>query len=88
VNLSKSGASVSLGRRGAWVTIGSRGTRTTVGLPGTGISYTKTLSPQPTAQPAEPDTEAESRAHPALGWLVMLAVVAGVVALARACTGQ
>src|SRR6266404_4902339 len=39
-NLSKSGASVSLGPRGLHFTIGPRGTRTTVGLPGSGISWT------------------------------------------------
>jgi hypothetical protein len=39
VNLSKSGASVSIGRRrGAWYTVGPRGRQVTVGLPGTGIS--------------------------------------------------
>ncbi|MBY0532182.1 MAG: DUF4236 domain-containing protein [Xanthobacteraceae bacterium] len=41
LNLSKSGASVSLGRRGFWYTIGSKGTRTTVGIPGTGLSWTE-----------------------------------------------
>ena len=40
LNLSKSGASVSLGRRGFWYTIGSKGTRTTIGIPGTGLSWT------------------------------------------------
>src|SRR4051794_3895267 len=40
LNLSGSGASVSLGPRGLRYTIGSRGTRTTVGLPGSGLSWT------------------------------------------------
>src|SRR6266536_852950 len=40
LNLSGSGASVSLGPRGAHFTIGPHGTRTTVGLPGSGISWT------------------------------------------------
>jgi hypothetical protein len=40
LNLSKSGASVSLGGRGFHYTIGPKGTRTTVGLPGTGLSWT------------------------------------------------
>jgi hypothetical protein len=40
LNLSRSGASVSLGPRGLHYTIGSHGTRTTVGLPGSGISWT------------------------------------------------
>ena len=39
INLSKTGASVSLGGRGMTVNISKRGTKTTVGLPGTGISY-------------------------------------------------
>lgn len=42
VNLSKGGASVSLGGRGAWYTISRGGRRrTTVGVPGTGISFTR-----------------------------------------------
>ncbi|MFK4507064.1 DUF4236 domain-containing protein [Bradyrhizobium daqingense] len=40
LNLSGSGASVSLGPRGLRYTISSRGTRTTLGLPGTGLSWT------------------------------------------------
>lgn len=40
LNLSGSGASVSLGPRGLRHTIGARGTRTTVGLPGSGLSWT------------------------------------------------
>jgi hypothetical protein len=42
INLSKSGASLSLGPRGARVTIG-RTPRVTVGLPGTGLYWTETL---------------------------------------------
>src|SRR5437868_789287 len=40
LNLSGSGASVSLGPRGLHYTIGRHGTRTTVGVPGSGISWT------------------------------------------------
>lgn len=40
VNLSKSGASLSLGHRGTWFTMGPRGRRTTIGAPGTGLYYT------------------------------------------------
>jgi hypothetical protein len=40
LNLSGSGASVSLGPRGFHYTVGPHGTRTTVGLPGSGISWT------------------------------------------------
>ena len=42
INLSKSGASLSLGERGAHVTIG-RTPRVTIGLPGSGLSYTTTM---------------------------------------------
>jgi hypothetical protein len=41
INLSKSGASLSVGRRGAWLTSGPRGQRATVGLPGTGLFLTQ-----------------------------------------------
>jgi hypothetical protein len=39
INLSKSGASASIGPRGADVNIGSRGITTNAGIPGTGLSY-------------------------------------------------
>jgi hypothetical protein len=40
LNLSKRGASVSVGRRGAWFNFGGRnGKSVTLGLPGTGLSY-------------------------------------------------
>jgi Protein of unknown function (DUF4236) len=41
LNLSKKGASVSVGIRGAHLTAGRSGIRETIGLPGTGVSYTK-----------------------------------------------
>ena len=47
VNLSKSGASVSIGCRGAWYTIGPRGRRVSVGLPGTGLFWTETAKSPP-----------------------------------------
>jgi hypothetical protein len=40
LNLSKTGASFSVGPRGLTTNIGRRGVRTTVGLPGSAISYT------------------------------------------------
>lgn len=40
VNLSKHGASLSVGVRGAHVTLGRHGVRRTVGIPGTGIYWT------------------------------------------------
>jgi len=41
INLSKSGASTSIGTRGAHVTVGHGQVRETVGIPGTGLSYTE-----------------------------------------------
>jgi hypothetical protein len=41
LNLSRSGASASVGHRGAWYTVGHGQRRVTVGLPGTGLSYTE-----------------------------------------------
>lgn len=43
LNLSKRGASLSVGRPGATFNIGRRGRRATIGLPGTGISYSARL---------------------------------------------
>jgi len=45
VNLSKHGASLSIGHRGAWYTMGPRGQRATLGLPGTGLFWTEKVSP-------------------------------------------
>ena len=45
VNLSKSGASLSVGRRGLWNTIGHHRRRVTVGAPGTGLYWTETIPP-------------------------------------------
>ncbi len=44
INLSRSGASVSVGPRGAKLNVGPRGRKMTVGLPGTGLSYQTRLS--------------------------------------------
>lgn len=41
LNLSGSGASVSLGSRGFHYTVGSKGTRVTAGIPGTGLSWSQ-----------------------------------------------
>ena len=43
INLSKSGASASIGPKGADVNIGSHGVTTNAGIPGTGISYRSRL---------------------------------------------
>src|ERR1700749_3116612 len=43
INLSKSGASASVGPRGADVNIGRNGVTTNAGIPGTGLSYRSRL---------------------------------------------
>jgi hypothetical protein len=60
LNLSKSGASVSLGGRGFHYTVGPKGTRTTVGLPGTGLSWTdyKPYAKPPRSAPSISDDQA------------------------------
>jgi hypothetical protein len=44
INLSKTGASLSVGRRGATVNFGPKGEKFTVGLPGSGLSYSHIIS--------------------------------------------
>jgi len=50
VNLSRSGASLSIGHRGLWYTIGHHRRRVTVGLPGTGLYWTEKI-PEHAAPP-------------------------------------
>ncbi|HEX9449000.1 MAG TPA: DUF4236 domain-containing protein, partial [Dongiaceae bacterium] len=45
INLSKGGASLSIGGQGATVNLSKRGTKVTAGLPGTGLSWSETLKP-------------------------------------------
>jgi hypothetical protein len=45
VNLSKRGASLSIGHRGAWYTFGPSGARVTVGLPAAGLFWTERVPP-------------------------------------------
>ena len=54
LNLSKGGASASVGGRGAWYTFGRGRRRITVGVPGTGVSYT-TATPTSNAVAGEPN---------------------------------
>jgi len=73
VNLSKSGASLTVGRPGATLNLGRRGTRATVGLPGTGLSWSERIRPG-----------RGGRGAPIVGWLIaIVAVAAIVVALGR-----
>src|SRR5690348_10729595 len=63
VNLSKTGASLSLGHAGGWLTIGPRGTRATAGLPGSGLSYSTPIEGGP------------HLGHQAMFVLILIAVV-------------
>jgi hypothetical protein len=58
VNLSGSGASLSLGPRGFHYTVGPKGTRVTAGIPGTGLSWSE-YTPHARSRP-EPRTSGES----------------------------
>jgi hypothetical protein len=65
INLSKSGASLSVGQRGATVNINPKGARATVGVPRSGLSYSsrrvpwtqKTKAPKVTAEAHQFATE-------------------------------
>ena len=72
VNLSKSGASLSVGGRDATVNLGKRGVRTTVGLPGSGISYSET---KPWHRHNGDQADPRRRARPS-GWPVVLIFLA------------
>jgi len=68
VNLSKSGASLSVGPRGASVTMGKRGVYGNVGIPGTGLSYRERLD-----QPSRPQrTPAAPKPQLPLGLIAIL----------------
>jgi hypothetical protein len=64
VNLSKSGASLSIGGRGAWFTIGPKGKRATFGLPGSGLYWTKSEPWARSASPAGPPPPAPKPRRP------------------------
>ena len=70
INLSKSGASLSVGRPGATLNFGRRGTRATVGLPGTGLSWSERVRPG-----------RGGRGAPIIGWLIAIVAVGVVIAL-------
>ena len=44
VNVSKGGASTTIGPRGASITVGKQGVHANVGLPGTGLSFRERIS--------------------------------------------
>lgn len=68
INLSKGGASLSVGDRGTTVNLGKRGVKGTVGAPGTGISYSEQI--------ATPKSASWGRI---VKWIVLLAVVYGIL---------
>lgn len=72
INLSKTGASLSVGGRGATMNIGKRGVRRTLSIPGTGISYVtqRSWSPPPnTSTPAT--TSPPQQQSKALKWIAI-----------------
>src|SRR5690348_861919 len=88
INLSKSGASLSVGGRGATVNLGQRSIRTTVGLPGSGLSYSETKPWHRRVARRAGELAANPtpvrRGYPIVGWFILIvAVVAVVVALGR-----
>jgi len=85
INLSKSGASLSVGRPGATLNFGRRGIRTTVGLPGTGLSYSQTKpwhehGRRPEAQLAASPAPAR-RGSSIVGWFLVFFIMGAVIAL-------
>lgn len=79
LNVSKRGASVSVGGKGLTVNVGKHGVRTTAGLPGSGVSYS-------TYRPYENDnTPPAAKAKPVLRvWMLwVLVLIAAVVYYAR-----
>jgi hypothetical protein len=78
VNLSKGGASVSVGGKGFTLNLGKRGARTTVGIPGTGVSYSQ-------SHPIDSTGTASPVRATSFVWLV--ALVAGAAWLFAALAG-
>jgi Protein of unknown function (DUF4236) len=85
LNLSKSGASLSLGKRGSWLNFGGRRKPSvSLGLPGSGLRWTQPLGnhahhdPAAAVVPAERSTLA--RVVRAVLWLTVLAIAAVLVA--------
>ena len=77
VNLSKSGASVSIGGHGLTENIGPHGVRSTASLPGTGISYSTLQHPHPHAE----RSPAVAQPRAPRPWLRRLTIAVWIVAL-------
>jgi hypothetical protein len=88
VNLSKSGASLSVGRRGSWFTfVGERKPTVTLGVPGTGLRYTQQLgthaSHDPTAAVVPPGPSPGGHVLRGIVWLTVLAIAVWTFWIAR-----
>src|SRR5713226_8509274 len=81
INLSKTGASLSLGRRGATLNFSARGTKATVGLPRSGISFSTMLQGRPpTALLREGSTSGfVTAAWLALGLLALAVILVALI---------
>jgi hypothetical protein len=86
VNLSKSGASLSIGHRGFWYTVGSKGRRATVGLPGTGLTWTEQY-PWPHGAPHAGSSPPAAPPHAGHQANFALAVIVVMILLALAALG-
>lgn len=74
LNLSKTGASLSVGGKGLTCNIGKKGTKTTIGMPGTGVSYSSYLPYRNTEKSA-------NRNRSAIVIWVVITVLAAALAL-------
>ena len=81
INLSKSGASLSVGGRGATVNLGRHGIRTTVGLPGSGLSYSETKPWHQGAGERTTSLAPRRRGSAIIGWIILLIAVAAIAVL-------
>jgi uncharacterized protein DUF4236 len=81
LNLSKSGVSASIGGRGHTLNVGPKGTRATVGIPGTGLSYSEKVSVSHEDHKQIYYSSPAEAAGGNLTWLVMAAILVGVVFL-------
>jgi hypothetical protein len=76
INLSKSGASTSLGGKGLTVNLKNGKAKTTIGLPGTGLSYSQSTSGKPDS------LQSSQRATSPWLWLLLIVVI-GLVIIAK-----
>lgn len=79
LNLSKTGASLSIGKRGLDLNIKGDQVAENIGLPGTGLSYREKLTPKTGGQPTpseQTDTQEPSRPNRALISLVLFVLLA------------